>query len=41
MTDLKQIFEARRSVNFFNKQKELTDEVLKNIINLASLAVCF
>jgi putative NAD(P)H nitroreductase len=38
MTDLKQIFEARRSVNFFNKQKELTDEVLKNIINLASLA---
>ena len=38
MTDLKELFEARRSVNFFNKQKGLADEVLQNIINLASLA---
>jgi nitroreductase len=38
MADLKQVFEERRSVNFFNKQKGLDDEILQNIINLASLA---
>ncbi|HBF39059.1 MAG TPA: nitroreductase [Firmicutes bacterium] len=38
MTDLKEVFEARRSVNFFDKQKGLDEQVLQNIINLATLA---
>jgi putative NAD(P)H nitroreductase len=38
MADLKEIFEARRSVNFFDRQRELDDQVLQDIINLAILA---
>jgi nitroreductase len=38
MTDLKQIFEARRSINFFDVKKGLSTEVLEEIINLANLA---
>jgi putative NAD(P)H nitroreductase len=38
MTDLKQIFEARRSVNFFDTTKTLTDGVLEKIIDLAVTA---
>jgi putative NAD(P)H nitroreductase len=38
MTDLKQIFEARRAVNFFDTTKNLPDGVLEKIINLAVLA---
>ncbi len=38
MTDLKQIFEARRSINFFDPEKKLEDGLLEKIINLASLA---
>lgn len=38
MTDLKEIFEARRSVNFFQARKELAPGVLEQIIDLASLA---
>jgi putative NAD(P)H nitroreductase len=38
MADVKEIFEARRSVNFFDKQRELDDQVLQDIINLAALA---
>lgn len=38
MKDLKQIFEGRRSVNFFNKSRKLDDETLRDIINLAVLA---
>lgn len=38
MKDLKKIFEERRSVNFFNKNKKIDDEVLTDIINLATLA---
>lgn len=38
MADLKQIFEERRSINFFDVNKELENGVLENIINLASLA---
>lgn len=38
MTDLKQIFEARRSVNFFDKTKKLDANVLEKIINLAVTA---
>jgi putative NAD(P)H nitroreductase len=37
MTDLKEIFEARRSVNFFDGKKTLESGVLENIINLAVL----
>ena len=36
--DLKQVFEERRSVNFFDKSKPVDDSTLKNIINLAALA---
>ncbi|MFW5787261.1 MAG: nitroreductase family protein [Halanaerobiales bacterium] len=35
---LKDIFEKRRSVNFFDDQKEIPDDLLKKIINLAVLA---
>lgn len=35
---LKQIFEERRSINFFDKKKDLEDGLLKDIINLAVLA---
>ncbi len=38
MTDLKQIFEARRAVNFFDTKKNLSEEVLEKIINLAVTA---
>ncbi len=37
MTDLKAIFEARRSVNFFDRHKDLEAGVLERIIALASL----
>jgi nitroreductase len=36
--ELKQLYEERRSVNFFDKSKPLEDSTLKNIINLAVLA---
>ena len=36
MTDLKQIFEARRSINFFDSSKPLGDKLLEQIINLAT-----
>mgnify|MGYP001410896094 CR=1 FL=1 len=36
--DLKEVFEARRSVNFFDPNRELTEETLKAIIDLAVLA---
>ncbi|MDP4091990.1 MAG: nitroreductase family protein [Bacillota bacterium] len=36
--DLNKVFEERRSVNFFNPQKQIEEETLKNIINLAVLA---
>lgn len=36
--DLKKVFEERRSVNFFNMEKKIDDQVLENIINLAVLA---
>ena len=35
--DLKKVFEERRSVNFFNPERKLDDELLRNIIDLASL----
>ena len=35
MQDLKQAFEHRRSINFFDKTKGLSDQILKDIINLA------
>lgn len=38
MADLKQVFEERRSVNFFDSHKGLDDELLAQIVNLASLA---
>lgn len=38
MTDLKEIYENRRSVNFFDKDKKLDNNTLENIINLAVLA---
>ncbi|HYH02021.1 MAG TPA: nitroreductase family protein [Bacillota bacterium] len=38
VTDLKEVFELRRSVNFFDPNRELTDEKLKAIIDLAVLA---
>ncbi|AST56690.1 MULTISPECIES: nitroreductase family protein [Thermoanaerobacterium] len=37
MKDLKEIFEERRSVNFFDKNKDLDEETLKKIIDLAVL----
>lgn len=36
--DAKKIFKERRSINFFDTEKELKDEVLKDIINLAVTA---
>lgn len=36
--DLKQIYEARRSVNFFDTNKEVDEDTLRKIIDLASLA---
>ncbi len=36
--EVKQIFEERRSVNFFDTTKPLDDNMLKDIINLAVLA---
>ncbi|HEX9063311.1 MAG TPA: nitroreductase family protein [Clostridia bacterium] len=38
MTDLKQIFEERRSINFFNKEKKLEDGLLEKIIDTAATA---
>lgn len=38
MKDLKEIFEERRSVKFFDKDKKVDDEMLSEIINLATLA---
>jgi nitroreductase len=35
---LKQIYDTRRSVNFFDKEKPISDELLENIINMAVLA---
>jgi putative NAD(P)H nitroreductase len=35
MSDLKQIFESRRSVNFFDKTKNIDNSTLHNIIDLA------
>ena len=34
----KEIFESRRSINFFDQEKNLDDALLKDIINLAILA---
>lgn len=36
--DLKNIFEERRSVNFFNPERAIGEDILRNIINLATLA---
>jgi nitroreductase len=36
--DAKSLFEERRAVNFFDTTKNLEDETLKDIINLATLA---
>lgn len=36
--DSKRIFEERRSVNFFDPERKITEEILRNIINLAALA---
>jgi nitroreductase len=36
--DLKKVFEERRSVNFFDKEKKISNELLKDIINLALTA---
>ncbi len=36
--NLKQVYEERRSINFFDKNKGLEDGLLKDIINLAVLA---
>lgn len=36
--ECKKIFKERRSINFFDTEKELKDEVLKDIINLAVTA---
>jgi putative NAD(P)H nitroreductase len=36
--DLKKLFEERRSVNFFNQERPIENDVLRNIINLAALA---
>lgn len=38
VTDLKAVFEARRAVNFFDPQRELKEDTLKAIIDLAVLA---
>ncbi len=36
--DLKKVFEERRSVNFFNPERKIGEDILQNIINLAVLA---
>jgi len=36
--ELKEVFEERRSVNFFDKNRTISDELLEQIINRASLA---
>ncbi len=36
--DLQKVFEERRSVNYFNPGRKITDELLRKIINLAALA---
>lgn len=36
--NLKEVYTARRSINFFDSDKGVTDELLKDIINLAILA---
>lgn len=38
MKDLKEVYEERRSVNFFDSSKDLDDATLKKIIDLAVLA---
>lgn len=38
MKDLKELYENRRAVNFFDKNKKIDDRVLEDIINLAVLA---
>lgn len=38
MKDLKQVYEERRSVNFFNTTNNFDDKILENIIDLASTA---
>lgn len=34
--ELKQVFETRRSINFFDTNKEVSEETLRNIVNLAT-----
>ncbi|RKD30554.1 nitroreductase family protein [Thermohalobacter berrensis] len=42
MKDLKEIFESRRSVNYFDPNKQIDNKVLKEIIELSTLAPsCF
>lgn len=36
--DLKKVYEDRRSINFFDPNKDVNDTLLKNIINVAVLA---
>lgn len=36
--ELKQVYETRRSINFFDQNKEVDENILKDIINLAVLA---
>jgi putative NAD(P)H nitroreductase len=36
--ELKQVFETRRSINFFDPNRKVEDSLLKDIINLATLA---
>jgi putative NAD(P)H nitroreductase len=36
--ELKQVYETRRSINFFDANKDVEDNLLKDIINLAVLA---
>lgn len=38
MKDLREIYETRRSVNYFDKNKEIEEDTLKDIINMAVLA---
>ena len=40
MTDVKTIFQERRSVNFFDPQRPLAQQTLEDIINLAGFAAC-
>ena len=37
MTDLKQIFDARRAVNFFDTTKDLSEGDLEKIVDLAEI----